>query len=72
MPDMPCPKCGTSTSKTLDSINEYADVKYYRCACCGHVWVTPKFDGTVAYPITIDVLDWPSPAIVQTKRREKA
>src|SRR4051794_13802600 len=72
VPDLPCPKCATSTSKTLDWINRYAEVKYYRCANCGHVWVTPKDHGAVAQPITFDVPDASGLAPRAPKTRENA
>jgi transposase-like protein len=38
MPQMPCPVCGTTTPCLLEGISADAEVKYYRCPSCAHVW----------------------------------
>ncbi len=42
MPIQPCPKCQRPTARLLTGVSHQADVNYYRCEPCGHVWTLPK------------------------------
>lgn len=45
MPIQPCPSCGVPVTRRLDFTSQYADVNYYICERCGHIWTISK-DGT--------------------------
>ena len=49
MPIRPCPKCPQATPKHLEASSKDAEVNYYRCSECGHVWHVPK-DSPTATP----------------------
>ena len=38
----PCPSCHASSPRFLPATSQHADVNYYRCDPCGHVWTIPK------------------------------
>ena len=42
MPTRPCPNCHAPSPRYLPATSEHADVNYYRCDPCGHVWTMPK------------------------------
>jgi hypothetical protein len=42
MPTRPCPICAHTAPRYLPATSEHADVNYYRCDPCGHVWSIPK------------------------------
>jgi len=37
----PCPACD-NVGNLLKSVSQDADVDYYRCQACAHVWSVPK------------------------------
>jgi len=42
MPVRPCPECQTPTPRLLEAVSKVAEVWYYRCGACGHIWNVPK------------------------------
>jgi rubredoxin len=52
MPTLPCPACGASTPRNLDTLSAVARVNYYRCPVCAHVWTVSKDDPTDVQHIT--------------------
>ena len=44
MPIRPCPECMHPTPRQLENVSADAQVWYYRCDSCGHVWNIPKSD----------------------------
>jgi transposase-like protein len=52
MPQMPCPVCGTTTPRLLEGISADAEVKYYRCPSCAHVWTVSKRDPSLITHVT--------------------
>ena len=40
----PCPHCDTNTARLLDQTSKVANVSYYRCNKCGHLWHVLKTD----------------------------
>jgi len=38
----PCGECRSLAIRWLDSVSRDAQVNYYRCERCGHVWTLPK------------------------------
>ena len=45
MPHQPCPVCQQhDTLRFLEASSKNADVNYYRCDACAHVWTVSKFD----------------------------
>jgi hypothetical protein len=47
----PCPVCRRDTLRWLEASSKNAEVDYYRCDACAHVWTVSKFDP--AAPLTI-------------------
>jgi hypothetical protein len=39
-----CPACNSTDADFLEHISKAAQVEYFRCRYCGHVWNTPKHD----------------------------
>jgi hypothetical protein len=39
-----CPACDSTDAAFLEHISKAAEVEYFRCRYCGHVWNTPKHD----------------------------
>jgi hypothetical protein len=39
-----CPARNSTDAAFLEHISKAAEVEYYRCRYCGHVWNTPKHD----------------------------
>ena len=44
MPVRPCPECQNPTPRVLDALSAHAQVWYYRCPNCSHIWNVPKAD----------------------------
>jgi hypothetical protein len=42
----PCPSCARSESTAIRNLSTDADLKYYRCDRCGHLWVVFR-DGEI-------------------------
>jgi uncharacterized Zn finger protein len=42
MPILSCPACGVPTSRLVKARSKFANVNYYRCSACGHVWTIAK------------------------------
>ena len=38
----PCPTCHAPAPRWLENSSAGADVDYFRCEICGHVWCLPK------------------------------
>ncbi len=38
----PCPQCRMPAPRLLETVSNDAQVNYYRCQVCGHVWTLPK------------------------------
>jgi uncharacterized Zn finger protein len=38
----PCLACQSLAVRWLETVSEEAQVNYYRCERCGHVWTLPK------------------------------
>jgi predicted nucleic acid-binding Zn ribbon protein len=51
MAQQPCPVCRHDTLRWLEASSKNADVNYYRCDACAHVWTVSKSDP--AAPLTI-------------------
>jgi uncharacterized Zn finger protein len=47
-----CPSCHSSAPNLLADLSKDADVNYYRCSACGHVWTTTKGDGVIVRHVT--------------------
>jgi hypothetical protein len=52
MPIRPCPSCDKPTPRLLDAPTQFAEVNYYRCDHCGHVWTTDKLTGNLLHHVT--------------------
>lgn len=53
MPARPCPECRHPAPRFLAAPSQSADVSYYRCDDCGHVWHVPNTHPDAApYPVT--------------------
>jgi hypothetical protein len=37
-----CPRCESIRTRPLPELSRDADVDYFRCDHCAHVWTTPK------------------------------
>ena len=48
----PCPACDKATPRLLDDSRRLAEVNYFRCEACGHVWTTNRYDGRVVHHVT--------------------
>jgi hypothetical protein len=53
MPIRPCPVCVAPTVRWLKESSRAAQVNYYRCDECGHVWATLKTGPQLGPPVTI-------------------
>ena len=55
MPFRPCPACQFQTPRLREAASRDADVHYYRCEACGHVWHVSKYnpDGPMV-AVTVD------------------
>jgi transposase-like protein len=42
MPHSRCPACQSTHVQWLPDVSKDAEVNYYRCGDCGHVWNVPK------------------------------
>jgi DNA-directed RNA polymerase subunit M/transcription elongation factor TFIIS len=42
MPHSRCPACQSKHVQWLPEVSKDAEVDYYRCGDCGHVWNVPK------------------------------
>jgi len=48
----PCPACTREdATQDLTHVSPKLEVKYFRCAACGHVWVTYR-DGEIAHHVS--------------------
>ena len=48
----PCPACDRPTARLLDDTSKGAEVNYYTCDPCGHVWTTDKDTGAILRHVT--------------------
>jgi rubredoxin len=44
MPTSACPVCAAPVARCLDAPSKSAQVNYYRCEKCQHVWAESKTD----------------------------
>jgi len=44
----PCAECRSLAIRWLDSRSQHAELNYYRCERCGHVWTLPKGETDVS------------------------
>ena len=47
-----CPACSVASPQWLESTSKLADVNYYRCQGCGHVWTTNRDNGAILHHVT--------------------
>jgi len=52
VPTLSCPNCGTMTPRRLAHSSDGANVNYYKCASCGHVWTVDKRNPDVVRHVT--------------------
>ena len=45
VPNQPCPACGHDTLRHLPESSKEAQVNYYGCCACRHIWTVSKQDG---------------------------
>ena len=50
--DFACPVCLEPTPRLLEASSQYANVNYYRCPKCAHVWTVAKDDPTQVTHVT--------------------
>jgi uncharacterized Zn finger protein len=48
-----CPQCLEIAGQPIKSLNAFAHVTYWRCAKCGHVWVTTKHEPDESHAVTV-------------------
>jgi rubredoxin len=52
MPILSCPACGVPTPRLVKAPSHLANVNYYRCSACGHVWTVAKNNPDVLTHVT--------------------
>ena len=57
-----CPACSSAGVKNLPVASQLADVDYFMCADCLHIWTVPKGRNAPVHHIT-------DPSRPQTRRR---
>lgn len=66
LPMRPCPECGADRPRFLEDVSRDANVNYYECSKCRHVWHVTKADvGGTQIPVT-------QPTHPDSKRRRTA
>ncbi|HET9370296.1 MAG TPA: hypothetical protein VFO19_08610 [Vicinamibacterales bacterium] len=52
-PRQSCPSCRSPTTVMLENMSRYAQVNYFRCLECMHVWNLPKAGPGLAPPVAV-------------------